>query len=190
LVALLAFWRGSGGGHWGGAPLMNLSLFVPSVYGSIVLNIYGIAFGSTYLLPVYVQLGLRSASHVGTICCPLGWCWRRLPGWSAGRPAANLTRAGAGEPRFAGHVVDGHDLMASGLWLLVAWSHAGAHQLGFILPSRFWAPCGLCMKACSARGSSAINFLRMLGGAIGVKPVRHRAGWRLVAQLATRMAAN
>ena len=42
--------------------------------GSIVAFIYGTAlFGSTYLLPVYMQLGLQlSASHVGTVLLPAG----------------------------------------------------------------------------------------------------------------------
>jgi predicted MFS family arabinose efflux permease len=39
-----------------------------------VAFIYGTAlFGSTYLLPVYMQVGLHlSASHVGTILLPAG----------------------------------------------------------------------------------------------------------------------
>jgi EmrB/QacA subfamily drug resistance transporter len=60
----------------GRAPLMNLALFGyrPFAMGSVVAFIYGTAlFGSTYLLPVYLQLGLNlSASHVGTILLPAG----------------------------------------------------------------------------------------------------------------------
>ena len=57
-------------------PLMNLALFGsrPFAMGSIVAFIYGMAlFGSTYLLPVYMQLGLGlSPSYVGTILLPAG----------------------------------------------------------------------------------------------------------------------
>ena len=58
------------------APLMNLALFNHRQFamGSIVAFIYGTAlFGSTYLLPVYLQMGLGlSASHVGTMLLPAG----------------------------------------------------------------------------------------------------------------------
>ena len=58
----------------GREPLLNLDLFRYRTYafGSLVAFIYGIAlFGSTYLLPVYMQLGLQlPASHVGTILLP------------------------------------------------------------------------------------------------------------------------
>ncbi|MES2424438.1 MAG: MFS transporter, partial [Pseudomonadota bacterium] len=57
-------------------PLMRLALFGYRQFamGSIVAFIYGTAlFGSTYLLPVYMQLGLGlSASYVGTILLPAG----------------------------------------------------------------------------------------------------------------------
>ena len=55
---------------------MNLRLFGYRTFamGSIVAFIYGTAlFGSTYLLPVYMQVALHlSASHVGTIMLPAG----------------------------------------------------------------------------------------------------------------------
>jgi predicted MFS family arabinose efflux permease len=55
---------------------MNLALFNHRqfVMGSLVSFIFGTAlFGSTYLLPVYLQMGLGiSASHVGTIMLPAG----------------------------------------------------------------------------------------------------------------------
>ncbi len=60
----------------GDAPLMNLALYDDRAFamGSIVAFIYGMAlFGSTYLLPIYMRLGLElSASHVGTILLPAG----------------------------------------------------------------------------------------------------------------------
>jgi predicted MFS family arabinose efflux permease len=57
-------------------PLMNLALFNHRQFamGSIVAFIYGTAlFGSTYLFPVYMQMGLGlSASTVGTALLPAG----------------------------------------------------------------------------------------------------------------------
>jgi hypothetical protein len=76
---------------------MNLRVFSHRQFamGSIVAFIYGTAlFGSTYLLPVYLQLGLQlSASHVGAHPAALGLCagphdCRRRP---AGRPATHAT---------------------------------------------------------------------------------------------------
>ena len=61
----------------GGEPLMNLHLFADRQFtmGSIVAFIYGTAlFGSTYLLPVYLQMGLGlAASYVGGLMLPAGF---------------------------------------------------------------------------------------------------------------------
>ena len=58
------------------APLMSFDLFRYRQFamGSVVAFIYGTAlFGSTYLLPVFMQRGLGlSASYVGTILLPAG----------------------------------------------------------------------------------------------------------------------
>ena len=73
---------------------MNLRVFAHRAFamGSIVAFIYGTAlFGSTYLLPVYVQMGLNlSAAYVGIILLPAGYPGRhhrhrRAPG----RPPAH-----------------------------------------------------------------------------------------------------
>src|SRR5690606_7297984 len=57
-------------------PLLNLDLFSDRRFamGSLVAFIYGVAlFGSAYLLPVYMQMGLQlSASTVGTVLLPSG----------------------------------------------------------------------------------------------------------------------
>ena len=59
------------------APLMNLALFKHRQFamGSLVSLIYGTAlFSSTYLVPLYLQIGLgMSALHVGTIMMPAGF---------------------------------------------------------------------------------------------------------------------
>src|SRR6185436_5776023 len=56
--------------------LLNLAVFGyrTYAYGSLVALIYGIAlFGATYLLPLFMLLGLGlPASHVGTILLPPG----------------------------------------------------------------------------------------------------------------------
>ena len=172
----------------GGAPLMNLALFGyrPFAMGSIVAFIYGTAlFGSTYLLPVYMLLGLKlSASHVGTILLPAGLVLAvtiagvgrladRQPTWllvSTGLCLLSLSFA----------------LMAtvnlqSPLWLLVIWAIVGRIGLGFILPSLNLGSLRPLHPDLLSQGSSAINFLRMLGGAIGVSLCGIVLEWRLAA---------
>lgn len=188
-LALLAFigWqrRLAAGGH---APLMNLALFGyrPFAMGSIVAFIYGTAlFGSTYLLPLYLQLGLGlSASHVGTILLPAGL-------------VLAVTIAGVG--RLADQqptwllVCTGLALLAasfalmwtvtltSALWLLVLWASVGRIGLGFILPSLNLGALRPLHQQLLPQGASAINFLRMLGGAIGVSLCGIVLEWRLAA---------
>ncbi|MBT2304093.1 MFS transporter [Variovorax paradoxus] len=172
----------------GGTPLMNLALFQYRQFamGSVVAFIYGTAlFGSTYLLPVYMQVGLQlSASHVGTILLPAGI-------------VLAFTIAGVG--RLADRhptwllVCTGLALLAvsfalmlllrldSALWLLVAFAIIGRVGLGFILPSLNLGSMRPLAKPLIPQGASAINFLRMLGGAAGVSLCAIVLEWRLAA---------
>ncbi|MBO9651460.1 MAG: DHA2 family efflux MFS transporter permease subunit [Variovorax sp.] len=172
----------------GGMPLMNLALFKHRQFamGSIVAFIYGTAlFGSTYLLPVYMQVGLQlSASHVGTILLPAG---------------VVLAFAIAGVGRLADRhptyllVTIGLMLLAasfalmivlrldSGLWLLVVFAVIGRIGLGFILPSLNLGSMRPLPKHMIPQGASSINFLRMLGGAAGVSLCAVILEWRLAA---------
>ena len=69
----------------------------------------------------------------------------------------------------------------SSIWLLVAWAILGRIGLGFILPSlNLGAMRGLA-HALIPQGSSVINFLRMLGGAVGVSLCGIVLEWRLAA---------
>jgi EmrB/QacA subfamily drug resistance transporter len=173
------------------APLMNLSLFGDRRFamGSIVAFIYGIAlFGSTYLLPVYMQMGLGlSPSYVGSILLPAGLV---------------LAVAIAIVGRLADHQPT-HRLVSIGLVLLAAsfalmvtvdlrrpsqivpllmtWAILGRVGLGFILPSlNIGAMRGLD-KSHIPQGSSVINFMRMLGGAAGVSLCGIVLEWRIAA---------
>ncbi len=175
--------------HGGGRePLMNLSLFGhrPFAMGSLVALTYGTAlFGSTYLLPVYMQLGLGlSASYVGTILLPAGLVLAvaiALVGRLADRhPAHRLVSTGllllAASFALMPLVSSTRDLV-----LLVAWAVLGRIGLGFVLPSlNLGAMRGLPHTAVS-QGASVINFIRMLGGAAGVSLCGIVLEWRLSA---------
>ncbi|RZL87227.1 MAG: DHA2 family efflux MFS transporter permease subunit [Variovorax sp.] len=170
----------------GGAPLMNLALFQYRQFamGSMVAFIYGTAlFGSTYLLPVYMQVGLQlSASHVGTILLPAGIVLAltilivgrladRQPTWLLVSIGLALLAAS-----FALMTVLRLD---SALWLLAAFATIGRVGLGFILPSLNLGSMRPLAKPLIPQGASAINFLRMLGGAAGVSLCAIILEWRL-----------
>lgn len=172
----------------GQAPLMNLRLFAwrPFAMGALVALIYGTAlFGSTYLLPVYMQMGLGlSASSVGGILMPSGLV---LAGAIAvvarladRTPASGLVMMGLSllALSFAAMVTIG---LSASLWLLMTWSIVGRIGLGFILPSLNLGAMRGLQKDLIAQGSSVINFVRTLGGAAGVGLCGIALEWRLAA---------
>jgi len=172
----------------GRTPLMNLDLFSHRQFaaGCIVAFIYGTAlFGSTYLLPVYMQLALHlSASHVGTALLPAGIILA-------------LTIAGVGRlaDRHPTRVLVSVGLaflavsfalmmllqLGSSLWLLVLFAIVGRVGLGFILPSLNLGSMRPLPKSLITQGASAISFVRMLGGAAGVSLCAIVLEWRLAA---------
>jgi predicted MFS family arabinose efflux permease len=172
----------------GGAPLLNLALFGYRQFamGSLVSFIYGTAlFGSTYLLPVYMQSGLGlSASYVGTILMPAGLTLALVlagVGRLADRtPASLLVSAGLAmlAASFALMVTLS---LGSSIWWLVAWAVLGRIGLGFILPSLNLGAMRGVDKTLIPQGVSAINFVRMLGGSVGVSLCGIVLEWRLAA---------
>lgn len=184
-TALFVWWQARLG-RTGRQPLMDLRLFGYRQFtmGSIVAFIYGTAlFGSTYLLPVFMQLGLHlSASLAGTILLPAGIVL-----------AITIPIVGRLADRQPTHVLVtiGLFLLAlsfalmllvhlkSGLWILVALSVLGRIGLGFILPSLNLGAMRPLDKTLISQGSSAIGFLRMLGGAAGVSLCGIVLEWRI-----------
>ena len=173
------------------APLMNLSLFANRRFamGSIVAFIYGIAlFGSTYLLPVYMQMGLGlSASYVGGILLPAGLVLAvtiAIVGRLADRqPTHRLVSIGLALLATSFALMVTIDLSRPGaiIPLLVSWAILGRIGLGFILPSlNIGAMRGLGHTHIP-QGSSVINFLRLLGGAAGVSLCGIVLEWRISA---------
>jgi EmrB/QacA subfamily drug resistance transporter len=188
-VAIAAFiawqWRLARSGR---EPLLQLRLFGHRTFalGTLVAFIYGIAlFGSTYLLPVWMQMGLQlPASSVGAILLPAGLVL-----------AVTIGLVGRLVQRVPTHVLVTVGLLllaasfalmptvglASPLALLVAWAVVGRVGLGFILPSLNLGAMRALPKTLIPQGSSAINFLRMLGGAAGVSLCAIVLEWRLAA---------
>ena len=179
----------------GRKPLMDLRLFQYRQFamGSVVAFIYGTAlFGSTYLLPVFMQLGLDlSASHVGTLMLPAGFVLAitiAVVGRLADRqPTHFLVSIGLGllALSFGLMVFVG---LGSSLWMLVAFAILGRIGLGFILPSLNLGAMRPLDKSLISQGSSTIGFLRMLGGAAGVSLCGIVLEWRLSAHGASLVA--
>ncbi|WP_311224026.1 MULTISPECIES: DHA2 family efflux MFS transporter permease subunit [unclassified Acidovorax] len=189
LGALVAFiWWQRRLQQQGRRPLMDLRIFQyrPFAMGSIVAFIYGTAlFGSTYLLPVFMQLGLQlSASHVGTIMLPAGIVLAitiPLVGRLADtQPTHLLVSTGLALLALSFGLMMLVDLH-SGLWMLVAFAILGRIGLGFILPSLNLGAMRPLDKPLIAQGSSAISFVRMLGGAAGVSLCGIVLEWRIAA---------
>lgn len=193
VVALVAFvaWQRRVARHptaGGAAPLMNLAVFGHRAFamGSIVAFIYGTAlFGSTYLVPVYMQLGLGlSASYVGTILLPAGLVLAvtiGVVGRLADRqPTYLLVSIGLALLAASFALMVFIDL-STGLWALVTFTILGRIGLGFVLPSLNLGSMRGLDRALIPQGSSVINFTRMLGGAAGVSLCAIVLEWRIAA---------
>ena len=193
LLALAGFWTrqrrlGRQMAQDGHPPLMNPALFRQRSFamGSIVAFIYGMAmFGSTYLLPVYMQLGLGlSPSYVGTILLPAGLVLAvtiALAGRLADRQPAHVLVSIGLTLLSASFALMVTVTLSTGIWLLVAWAILGRIGLGFILPSLNLGAMRVLPKPLIPQGASAINFLRMLGGSVGVSLCGIVLEWRLAA---------
>lgn len=167
-------------------PLMNMELFGQRQFamGALVAFIYGMGlFGSTYLFPVYMQMALQySPSQAGLVLLPAGIVLAftiPVAGKLADRyPPYALVSIGLGLLALS------FALMAMGApgvsySILIAWAIIGRIGLGFVLPAlSLGAMRGLEVNLI-AQGASAINFLRQLGGAIGVSLVGVILEWRL-----------
>ena len=175
----------------GRKPLMDLRLYAyrPFVMGCIVAFIYGTAmFGSTYLIPVFIQMGLGlSASYAGNLLLPAGLVLAvtiPLVGRMADtQPTHWLVSIGMallalsfGLMLWAGP--------GTALWLLAGFIIVGRVGLGFILPSLSLGALRPLDRALISQGSSTISFIRMLGGAIGVGLCGIVLEWRLAANAA------
>ena len=172
----------------GGKPLMDLRLFSSRQFalGCVVSFIYGTAlFGSTYLLPVFMQTGLQlSASSVGAIMLPAGLILGAIipiAGRMADRHSTHLLVSVGIALLAASFALTGFMEPSWPLWTLVAFTCVGRIGLGFILPSLNLGAVRSLAKELLPQGSSTISFIRMLGGAAGVSLCGIVLQWRLAA---------
>ncbi len=186
------FWRQRRTAH----PLMELKLFDIRAYrmGACVAFIYGMAlFGSTYLVPVFMQIGLKlPPSQAGAVLLPAGIVLAfmlPLGGRLADRyPYNKLVAIGIVLLTVSFWLMALVGLQTS-LWVITAFAIVGRIGLGTVLPSlNLGAVRRLPMHQIS-HGSSGINFLRQLGGAVGVAVAGIFLEWRLQAHADDPMRA-
>ena len=167
-------------------PLINPALFGYRQFamGSLVAFIYGMGlFGSTYLLPVYMQMALHYApSRAGMVLLPAGIALAvtiPLAGRLADRqPPHRLVALGLALLTIS-FVLMAQGAAASGFVGLMAWAVIGRIGLGFVLPALSIGAMRGIDPGLIAQGASTINFVRQLGGAIGVSLVGIVLEWRL-----------
>ena len=177
-------------------PLMHLGLFSHPqfAFGGCVAFIYGAAlFGSTYLVPVFMQIALGlPPSQAGAVLLPAGLVLAATIG-VAGRltdrvPLHRLVSFGLALLALSFALMIGVG-RGTALWLIALWAIVGRIGLGFVLPSlNLGAMRGLPAELIS-QGSSSISFLRQLGGAVGVSLAGIFLEWRMQAT-ATGLAAT
>jgi EmrB/QacA subfamily drug resistance transporter len=180
----------------GARPLMELRLFAHRTFaaGGVVAFIYGMGlFGSTYLVPVFMQIGLAlPPSQAGVALLPAGLVLAvtiPLAGRLADRqPVSRMVAFGLLllAASFFGMVAVGR---ASSLWTIVAWAIVGRIGLGFVLPSLNLGAMRGLPEGLISQGASTISFMRQLGGAVGVSLVGIVLEWRLRAHPADAVRA-
>jgi len=167
-------------------PLLSLGVFEQGALGpgSVVAFIYGMAlYGSTYLVPVFMQTALHlPPSQAGAVLLPAGLVL-----------AVTNPVAGRLADRLPAHwlICTGMLMMSAsfaGMWwvgattalaIITAWAALGRMGLGVTLPSLNLGSLRGIDKQWLSQGASAINFVRQLGGAVGVSLVGVALEWRL-----------
>lgn len=169
-------------------PLMNMRLYRYRQFtmGALVAFIYGMGlFGSTYLLPVYMQMALQySPTHAGLVLLPAGIVLALvipLAGRLADRWSPHLlVTVGLGLLTLSFGLMTSGSAATTFLTLAV-WAVIGRAGLGFVLPALSLGSMRGLDPSLIAQGASAISFLRQMGGAIGVSLAGIVLEWRLAA---------
>ena len=180
----------------GARPLMALGLFDHRAFamGGTVAFIYGMAlFGSTYLVPVFMQEALHlPPSQAGAVLLPAGLVLAvtiPLAGRLADRIAVSrMVSAGLVLLAASFFLMLGVDATTA-LLLITSWAVIGRLGLGLILPSLNLGSMQGVPNVLISQGSSTINFLRQLGGAVGIGLVGNVLEWRLRLHAAQPLAA-
>lgn len=167
-------------------PLVHPALFHHRRFalGCLVAVLYGVAlFGSTYLLPVYMQLGLGlTAAQSGWILLPAGIALA-LTMAAVGRMLDHRPHYPVASLGFGLFALSLALMLTIGLdtyWAFVtAWVMVGRIGLGFVLPGMHFNTMRGLPRDLVTQGASVANFMRTLGGAAGVSVCGLVLEWRV-----------
>jgi EmrB/QacA subfamily drug resistance transporter len=180
----------------GAKPLMALRLFDHRAFamGGTVAFIYGMGlFGSTYLVPVFMQEALHlPPSQAGAVLLPAGIALAitiPIAGRMSDRVAVSRI-VSAGLILLAASFFLMLDVgLGTSLAVITLWAVVGRLGLGLILPSLNLGSMQGVPNTLISHGSSTINFLRQLGGAVGIGLVGNVLAWRLRAHATEPLTA-
>jgi len=170
------------------APLLPIRLFrhPPFAAAAVVALAYGVGlFGSTYLVPVFVQeVAHFGAAEAGYLLAPPGVALAVAIG--AGGRLTDRIHPGpvvvAGLALFAlSSLLLALAGPATGFALLALWLVIGRAGLGMLIPALNVAAVQSLAGTELAYASAAVNFVRQLGGAIGVNLLAVVLDWRSAA---------
>ena len=170
----------------GARPLMELRLFGHRTFamGATVAFTYGVAlFGSTYLIPVFMQIALRlPPSIAGTVMLPAGFTLA----FTIPLAARLIGKQSTGRLVATGLVLLAASFLlmvtidpGTSLWWTVLWAMIGRMGLGFVMPSLNLGSMRGLPEDFISHGASTINFMRQIGGAVGISLVGIVLEWRL-----------
>lgn len=170
----------------GDAPLLSLELFRHRAFamGGLVAFTYGMGlFGSTYLVPVFMQTALGfPPSEAGAVLLPAGLVLAAtipIGGRLTERVAAPW-QIGIGLALLSGSLAAmGSVGPGTALGVLAALTVVGRIGLGLTMPALSLGAMRGVPPALVSQGASAISLLRQLGGAVGVSVVGIFLEWRL-----------
>jgi EmrB/QacA subfamily drug resistance transporter len=168
--------------------LLRISLFRNDGFrgAALVAFTYGAGlFGTTYLLPVFVQQAIGfDAGDAGLMLAPAGIALaiamvlggRLADAFPVSRVIAGglvLFALSTALYTFSGP--------GSGFWTLALWLVIGRVGLGLIIPALNVGAVQSLSGPDLAYGSAAVNFIRQLGGAVGVNLIAVLLEWRTAA---------
>ncbi len=167
------------------SPLLPIRLFRhrPFAAASIVAFAYGIGlFGTTYLVPVFAQdIAHYGAAQAGYLLVPAG-LGLAVAISAGGRLTDRLQAAPiivAGLALFAlSSLLLAFSGAATGFTLLALWLVIGRAGLGMLIPALNVGAVHSLAGSELAYASAAVNFVRQLGGAIGVNLLAVVLEWR------------
>ncbi len=167
------------------APLLDPGLYRAPAFaaGSVIALLFGAGlFGSTYLIPLFVQeVQGMTPTAAGVVLMPAGLVMAAM--FPLGGHLADRMRPAV--PIAAGLVIMAVSCLALGfagpgtaLILVMFWVALGRVGLGLGMPSIHTGSLARLPLHVTAQGAGALNFAQQLGGAVGVTTLSVALDWR------------